>query len=825
MTDHALPSTESPVTQEPRDQPVTLRDRQVQLEMEMRSIGTQRFEKMISDAKVGRRESETPYGARLLDDAVLPLAARIREFLKENEKPKGSIHSAVLFLLAIDNPELAAYQTATTILDGISTQKEPLALALRISNSLEDEVRMRLFEAENKPYFRTLMRSLNKRSSHKGYRKRVMVYSMNKAGVLTGWKGWARDDKIHLGMKLIDLFIEVTHFVSFEHPEKHSDSNPLVIVPTPEVSEWILKKTASGSVLNPELLPMIIPPRNWTNPWNGGYISKAVPQLTLVKTANRTYLEDLSAVELPTIYTAVNAIQSTAWQINAEVLMVSRELWNSKIQVGKGPSPNLEEEPPKPLNIDADDEVKKAWKRKVNEVKTRNLKATSKIIQAAKTLSIAEKFQNEEAIYFPHQLDFRGRIYAVPMFLNPQGPDFAKGLLRFSEGKPLGNQESVDWLAIHGANTFGVDKVSYEDRVAWVEENEEFIIKSAENAIDYLWWTQADKPWQFLAFCFEWYGYKLNGFDAISKIPIALDGSCNGLQHFSAMLRDEVGGSAVNLVPADKPSDIYQEVADRVNEQIADDVSPIAVGWKKLGVTRKLTKRSVMTLPYGATEFAFKAFNQEFIEESKKAALFGEDFKNFSASGFMATQIHRGIKKTVVKAMEAMAWLQEISRMASDTGMPIHWMTPSGFPVIQRYQKFKSKQIEVTLSGKRVDLRLQDEDGKIDRKKQANGVSPNFVHSLDAAALMETVTNSLSEGVSAFAMIHDSYGTHARDTSVLADALRSSFVNLYLNRDVLNDFRSSVSVNNNIPLGDLPEVPKMGTLQIERVIESKYFFA
>ncbi len=31
------------------------------------------------------------------------------------------------------------------------------------------------------------------------------------------------------------------------------------------------------------------------------------------------------------------------------------------------------------------------------------------------------------------------------------------------------------------------------------------------------------------------------------------DGSCNGLQHYAALGRDESGGRAVNLLPVDKP--------------------------------------------------------------------------------------------------------------------------------------------------------------------------------------------------------------------------------------------------------------------------------
>ncbi len=38
---------------------------------------------------------------------------------------------------------------------------------------------------------------------------------------------------------------------------------------------------------------------------------------------------------------------------------------------------------------------------------------------------------------------------------------------------------------------------------------------------------------------------------------LAQDGTCNGLQHYAALARDEVCGAAVNLLPADKPGDVY----------------------------------------------------------------------------------------------------------------------------------------------------------------------------------------------------------------------------------------------------------------------------
>ena len=42
------------------------------------------------------------------------------------------------------------------------------------------------------------------------------------------------------------------------------------------------------------------------------------------------------------------------------------------------------------------------------------------------------------------------------------------------------------------------------------------------------------------------------------RLPVHMDGSCNGLQHYAALGRDEAGGRAVNLLPSDAPQDVYK---------------------------------------------------------------------------------------------------------------------------------------------------------------------------------------------------------------------------------------------------------------------------
>jgi DNA-directed RNA polymerase len=73
-------------------------------------------------------------------------------------------------------------------------------------------------------------------------------------------------------------------------------------------------------------------------------------------------------------------------------------------------------------------------------------------------LEVADMFK-DDVMYFPHNLDFRGRIYPIPPHLNHMGSDFSRGLLTFAHGKPLG-ERGLRWLKIHLSNLMGNDKVS-----------------------------------------------------------------------------------------------------------------------------------------------------------------------------------------------------------------------------------------------------------------------------------------------------------------------------------------------------------------------------
>ena len=97
----------------------------------------------------------------------------------------------------------------------------------------------------------------------------------------------------------------------------------------------------------------------------------------------------------------------------------------------------------------------------------------------------------------------------------------------------------------------------------WANDFAKDAQKIAANPKRELLWTEADKPFQFLAWCFEW--AKLTSTGKLETfLPVSMDASNNGLQILSMLIRDPYGMSATNVLPTETPADIYKVVAERV---------------------------------------------------------------------------------------------------------------------------------------------------------------------------------------------------------------------------------------------------------------------
>ena len=545
------------------------------------------------------------------------------------------------------------------------------------------------------------------------------------------------------------------------------------------------------------------------------------------------YINALKDRDLSLEYQCVNALQRTPWRINEFVVDTLRQCWDSgQSWEGLPPRDNLAlpkypfSKEPKYLN-DEETAVFKAFKSERNKIHSYNNKSMSKRIQVERTIQLAEQYKDIEKMWYVWQLDFRGRKYPVESFLSPQNADYSKALLEFANPATITNDEEAKWLAIHGANVFGVDKVSLEDREMWAYMNVENAVDVYNDPLTNRWWQEADKPWQALAWCYEWALYsnaRQFGEHFETHLPCASDGSCNGLQHLSAMLRDKEGGRAVNLLPSEVPQDIYTDVAKRATELLQQQNTQLAKQLLDVGVCRKLTKRPVMIVPYSGTRHACTEYIKESLEEKCKGRNpWNDDF--FKPSMYLSGFVWQAINEVIVSAHSVMDYVKEIARLYAKQGKMFEWHTPTGLLVRQTYNEQRKLRIATHLNGSVVRLNYSKPiDDSVDARKAASGASPNLVHSLDAAALTFTVGKCVENGVTDFAMVHDSYGTHSPNMPMLNDKLREAFVEMYKEHDVLQNIYD-IAVTTLTEGTDVPLPPTKGELDIEEVLKSDYFFA
>ncbi|MDT8900620.1 DNA-directed RNA polymerase [Anaeroselena agilis] len=846
---------------------------QLRLEDHYRELAKAAAQHVIDSAKAEMAASQTGVGRKLVSYGFEDALANVKTWLHETLRPKRGTKPGYITILKKlrdtyehREEELLGLLTVvplSALINHIARDSIILSdLAHIVAGEIQAEARMEAFiKSIPERKVEVLLKGMAERadSYYKAYYARRTMKLEN-----FEWSRWDPKDAAHMAFQLLELVIDGSGFFERHVPKSARGDEQLVAVPT----DWLLKTWQRNEARLLENVyrncPMVIPPKPWEGLKDGGYYGTLNGRHSLLRSDSlryggtpnaftKAYLERLEEVDLSAIKQAVNAIQETPWAINKEVLAVVEEIAQRGGEIGD--IPRMDKLPQLPeLTGDFTEEQLKEHRKKKWEIYKKDITRATLAARTLANLKTARAFAKYDHIYFPHNMDFRGRVYPIPSF-GPQGDDVTRGLLLFADPPACNSMEDIEWLMVHGANLAGIDKVSFEDRKQWVRDNEKHILASAEDPLGYLWWAeQDDSSIQFLAFCLEWAKWKAwekahgtpDGF--VTGIPVAFDGTCSGLQHYSALLRDPVGGAAVNLVPDDHPHDIYQEVADKVIELLkrdaihgtidepktAQDGTPyikygtksLSQQWLAYGVTRKVTKRSVMTLPYGSREYGFRdQILEDTIKEALKDGRGGMFVAPAQAAGYMARLIWEVVQQVVVKAVHGMNYLQKLARMVCKRGQVITWTTPMGLPVQQAYMEEKTQEIRLRLHGAiRRRLFATQATGNIKKTEQVSGIAPNFIHSLDAAHLQLTVLNANEKGIKHFALIHDSYGAPVAQAGEMFQTVREAFLQLYTEHDPLGTFTSEMGIYLE-EADELPPLPRQGKLKIEEVLESLYMFA
>lgn len=801
---------------------------QQEVELQMYVGGIKRAEAMMTKAEEAGRAATNPYAKTVFSSFVLQLAEAIRQEMTEKAKAPGR-HAAEVKLLSVLDPTVVAYLAVrSTINSAMQGGMDNRTLGYTLGRTVHRELVLAQIEVECPELFFSLDRDFARRMS-KDERHRMTVFKMQAKKHGIEIVEWGRGSRDQVGAYLLQKLIDIG-MVTIDPPSKRYRQVTL----SDEVYRTIMSIREYAAQSMPWYGPCVEPPRDWTSVTDGGWHTPALRarhrMLVKCHTSARPYVRN---TEMPTVLAAVNALQRTAWKVNTKILSVlydaSRLGIENKELVTNVDKPKPDRQPwmdcPQESWTPEQQDQFTIWKSQMAEWYTQRKLQTSRFMRFYSATRSAEQFKDYPRLYFVYFADSRGRLYPMTYGFNPQGSDMQKALLHFADGKPLLTESAVKWFFVQGANKWGYDKATLAERCQWVRDHEANILAFAEAPLDNRDWMNAGDPFQFLAWCFEYAEWKRLGDAFKSHLPISMDGSCNGLQNFSAMLRDEVGGRATNLTANAKMEDIYRRVAEQAlvrmkQTRYPDDPAKESLRkrWIEHGIERRVVKRSVMTTPYGVTRRSAEDYVVTDYLVTGAAPCFDRTEYRAAATVLMA-DVWPAIGDVVVKAREAMAWLRKAAQniiVAHDGDPIISWTTPSGFLATQGYFELEKEQVRSRLVGTAY-IQIATEAEEPDETRHAAGLAPNFVHSMDAAHLHLVSAAAGEFGIDSLAMIHDDYGTHAADAEKLFHLIRLKFYEMYTEHDPLFDL--------SIKYPEAGPPPKKGTLDLSEVLRSEFFFS
>lgn len=206
-----------------------------------------------------------------------------------------------------------------------------------------------------------------------------------------------------------------------------------------------------------------------------------------------------------------------------------------------------------------------------------------------------------------------------------------------------------EYLLIDAANHFGLDKLLFEERIKWAQDN--------LSVLETLCPPTKTRPLYLKAV--------MAIRNAQAGLPsghlVGLDGVCSGIQIMSALTGCVAGATATGLVDPNVRADAYSQVTDTMNNLLGGGVV----------ASRDDAKSALMTSFYGS--------------KAKPKEIFGEDTPELAAFYQAAFTVAPG------------AWelLQDLLASWRPYALAHQWKLPDGYDVHVRVMEKQSARIEV----------------------------------------------------------------------------------------------------------------------------------
>lgn len=837
-----------------------LLEEQKQQEIEMYRLALERYDHNLESDVAHNKLGETREGTVLIKVSIDKLTEYLDTYIKTTYRGNNKKVQALFIRYFPETRDLAfsliksALSTIVTLngsKDRKGTGSKLLHCSRMMGRSLRDIVRAEELRRVNPDLYGISESSFKAISEKQVNLRKIKTAKMLKLGEIP------RDVLLLFGVTALDLVAKSG--INLIYIAKEGDSN--VVRLTDEATALILQGRNFYSQLLMSYKPLICPPKPWDSiTGSGGYYTYSNIDFIKFKSIRDKKEVYKNKLDLSRLFQVVNGIQNVPFRINQRVLetveyIIENNLTNPDKSIY---SPELYGEVPYMETLDSktmhpkeaygmlnettkqfiNHDDKKRWAKALTKQDKLNEITISKRLQFSLALGVARDYKKYEKFYYSYTTDFRSRIYPVQNFLNPQSSGNIKPLVEFADGCVL-NDEGVRWLKIHGANCYGFDKLPYEGRINEIDKRVEEIKAIHSDPIGNIrYWYDCDSPLLYLAFCIA-YGDYLSDPSLPCHCPVYLDATCSGIQIYSGLLKDHEGALAVNVVnnPLGKPNDIYNDVAkvvedlidlgeypkmiaytDKLTDEVMNDSTYEEVRSIKGKMTRKLTKRNVMTTPYSVTR---RGMFEQVLELLKEYEADNKQFwkgQRWVVAKLISDMNARAIGIVVKGATIGQEVIKETLQVAMGNGKRFaRWNTPMfNFPVLQYINKEKKSLLYSPLGR----LIIYKPSRDINKQRMMNGIAPNFIHSLDATLLYRTVELCQERGYNEFLLIHDSFAMLPNSIPTMNVAVREAYKELFES----NPLESWVEQVEPECLEKAKDA-MINTLNLEQVLESEYIFS
>lgn len=767
-----------------------------QIELEKRAIAYGREKLLENTRKMEERSyaSASIYGATSIKAAMAAVTEVIQGSMQRiHERKNGRDFAVIHQYLEPIEPEAAAAIALKMTFDKVFSTKdktnEIANVITSIGQAVEQEAQLRWYEAQDPDLYDRIKRNYWHGACGTQQKASVARTLMNRHDY--HWDRWSAITRGKLGAWLLDCVIQGTGW--FERIQvKRWNGTPTLIVPS--LQFVLLKEELMQDALmfSPMAWPMLVPPRDWSPIAPGGYLLNEVMHgHEMVRRGNGALIQG------STPFLFLNKLQKVGYTLNDFIVGVAEVLMERGYSVGKFlpivelPMPN------KPFDIADNDEARHEYRRAAAEVMNQNAASFKRSCRTRMTMETVKLFKDVDQWHLPWSYDFRGRAYPIPAFLTPQDTDFGKSLLKFAEPSFM-TDEAEGWLAFQVATTYGLDKATMAERQEWVAQNHDLISRVATDPLDNMSeWEAADEPWQFLAACEEFNATVIECTRSWTNLPVAIDATCSGLQILAGLARDKSTAQLVNVFPSEQPQDAYKVVAETAKKKLPQHLAAL--------LDRKVTKRTVMTIPYNATKHS----NRQYIRDALKEK--GAEFTPEELT-LIVNAVRDAMYEVVPGPMKVMDWIKQEVGAAFKRGADyLEWETPSGFIVHQNKRNRSIKRVKLQILG-RCTVNLVDGHKGPDINGHKSGTAPNLIHSLDSSILHRAFLKFNAP----FTVIHDSVLCRATDMGILNRVVRETYYEIFSESNPLEDFAAAI--------GAETEPPIIGDLELDSVLDSTYFF-